>query len=103
VSGGGPVGVEFEFASAGVCGEFRGSIEEPVAQGGGFGAGEFPLDGEELEPAGEVDGQGKEGAPGLVDREALGGHQVQREGLAPADAGLDMECRGRAHGVRPLH
>lgn len=57
-----------------------GDVQESGAQGGGLGPGEFAFGGQELEPAGEVGGQREEGAPGLVDLEVAGGHQVEGEG-----------------------
>ena len=78
-----------ETHSAGGPGQGCGDGEEPVAESFGFpAAGVGAVQGEELQPGGEVDGESDDGAPELVLSEA-----VQREEVA-VSSGARLTGRG---------
>jgi hypothetical protein len=64
-------------------------VQESVAQCFRFYVGEFAVQGEQLQPREQVAGDGRGGAPGLVDGEVTGGQAAQAGVLAAADAVLD--------------
>src|SRR6266700_4179596 len=89
VGGPGPVGWEVQPALSAASGEDGWGVEDLVLQGFGFGAGEVACAGEELQPGGEVAGDGLGAVPGGVDGELLGGQAFRAGGVAVFEVVLD--------------
>jgi len=73
VVGPGPVGRDVDPAVALAAGDPAGGVEQPVAQGLGFGLGQVAVQGQVAQPGEQVDGEGDDLAPGLVDAPQLAG------------------------------
>ena len=87
--GPGPVGADGEDLLAGVGGQARGEVPDPVAEGvrvGVAGSGS-PWKPEEAGPGGEVGGDVRRGDPPCVDLPGLRWQAAQAHGFRGADAG----------------
>jgi hypothetical protein len=82
-------GWEVQPALSAASGEDGWGVEDLVLQGFGFGAGEVACAGEELQPGGEVAGDGLGAVPGGVDGELLGGQAFRAGGVAVFEVVFD--------------
>jgi hypothetical protein len=84
--GPGPAFGDAEPGAAGGAGDPGGHVEQPVAQGFGFGAGEVAVQQEVLGPGEQVDGGQGEFQPGGVDGEDPGRETAEAGVLSGPDA-----------------
>ena len=85
----GPGVVDTEVEATASGGEAGGDVEEPVAEGFGFGFGQFTVEAEELGPCQQIGGDDRSGEPGLVTDEVFEGEVGQAAVFPGADAVLD--------------